>query len=49
MMVGVMKTSKISVPDPDPQDPRKSLGLSDADPLVRGTDLNPDLSTIKQN
>jgi hypothetical protein len=42
-MYSVMGTVLISVADPDPY----VLGLSDADPLVRGT--NPDPSIIKQN
>jgi hypothetical protein len=36
-----------SVANPDPYDPYV-FGLPDPDPLIRGTDPDPDLSIIKQ-
>jgi hypothetical protein len=38
----------VADPGPDPVD-RMFLGLPDPDPLVRGTDLDPDPLNIKQN
>jgi hypothetical protein len=42
---GTLVKKKNNAGDPDPHDPHV-LGLPDPDPLVRGTDPDPDLSLV---